>query len=258
MARATKTTPTEKTTVTEMKPASAARPGRGRIYDSITDTIGDTPLVRLDRIAGMKDVRANLLAKLEFFNPMASVKDRIGVSMIDAMEADGTVHEIPALRVFAQGLAVRRAERRLRLIERLDSERFRAFAARAREWVDAGPPEASSVPGGVAPAYAVAPRIIARWVDGVIVVVGAHQTPRRLIAEALNVIGPAKMMGFVFNGEDHTLSRYLPGYYEYDATQPSTNNGSGGLGRALRKVRAPVARPAAERARSGKRPRRTS
>jgi cysteine synthase A len=66
-------------------------PGRGRIYDSITDTIGDTPLVRLDRIAAMKEVRANLLAKLEFFNPMGSVKDRIGVAMVDALEAIGRV-----------------------------------------------------------------------------------------------------------------------------------------------------------------------
>ncbi|MBV8850861.1 MAG: cysteine synthase A [Methylobacteriaceae bacterium] len=66
-------------------------PGRGRIYDSITDTIGDTPLVRLDRIAKEHNVRANLLAKLEFFNPIASVKDRIGVSMIDAMEASGKI-----------------------------------------------------------------------------------------------------------------------------------------------------------------------
>ncbi len=65
--------------------------GRGRIYDSITDTIGDTPIVRLDRIAAMKDVPANLLAKLEFFNPLGSVKDRIGVSMIDALEAAGRV-----------------------------------------------------------------------------------------------------------------------------------------------------------------------
>src|SRR3954452_9207796 len=66
-------------------------PGRGRIYDSITDTIGDTPLVRLDRIAKEHNVRANLLAKLEFFNPIASVKDRIGVAMIDAMEAGGKI-----------------------------------------------------------------------------------------------------------------------------------------------------------------------
>jgi len=64
-------------------------PGRGRIYDSITQTIGDTPLVRLDRIAGEKGVHAHLLAKLEFFNPISSVKDRIGVAMIDALEVQG-------------------------------------------------------------------------------------------------------------------------------------------------------------------------
>ena len=66
-------------------------PGAASIYDSITDTIGDTPLVRLDRIAAMKDVPAHLLAKLEFFNPIASVKDRIGVAMIDALEEAGRI-----------------------------------------------------------------------------------------------------------------------------------------------------------------------
>jgi cysteine synthase A len=72
--------------------AEAARvPGRGRIYDSITDTIGDTPIVRLNRIGRERGVRANLLAKLEFFNPIGSVKDRIGVSMVDALEASGTL-----------------------------------------------------------------------------------------------------------------------------------------------------------------------
>src|SRR5271155_4040962 len=66
-------------------------PGRGRIYASITDTIGDTPLVRIDRIAKEKGVVADLLAKLEFFNPISSVKDRIGVSMIDALESQGKI-----------------------------------------------------------------------------------------------------------------------------------------------------------------------
>ncbi len=66
-------------------------PGRGRIYNSITETIGDTPLVRLDRLAREKGVKANLLAKLEFFNPIASVKDRIGVSMIDDLEQRGII-----------------------------------------------------------------------------------------------------------------------------------------------------------------------
>src|SRR5208337_4908072 len=66
-------------------------PGRGRIYASITDTIGDTPLVAMDRIAREKSVVARLLGKLEFFNPISSVKDRIGVSMIDALEAQGRI-----------------------------------------------------------------------------------------------------------------------------------------------------------------------
>ena len=65
--------------------------GRGRIYGSITDTIGDTPIVRLDRMAADRGVKAHLLAKLEFFNPIASVKDRIGVNMIDAAEHAGVL-----------------------------------------------------------------------------------------------------------------------------------------------------------------------
>src|SRR5450631_1259576 len=72
-------------------PEAAHLPGRGRIYDSITETMGDTPLVRLRKIAQQKGVKANLLAKLEFFNPIASVKDRIGVHMISVMEAAGKI-----------------------------------------------------------------------------------------------------------------------------------------------------------------------
>ncbi|MDB5550901.1 MAG: Cysteine synthase, chloroplastic/chromoplastic [Rhizobium sp.] len=67
------------------------KPGRGRIYNSITETIGDTPIVRLDKLAREKGVKANLLAKLEFFNPIASVKDRIGVAMIESLEAQGKI-----------------------------------------------------------------------------------------------------------------------------------------------------------------------
>ena len=70
---------------------SDSKPGRGRIYDSITQTIGDTPLVRIDKFAAEKGVGARLAAKLEFFNPIASVKDRIGVAMIEALEAAGRI-----------------------------------------------------------------------------------------------------------------------------------------------------------------------
>ena len=67
------------------------KPGRGRIYDSITQTIGDTPLVRLHRMPKEAGSRADILLKLEFFNPIASVKDRIGVNMIEAMEQQGII-----------------------------------------------------------------------------------------------------------------------------------------------------------------------
>lgn len=67
--------------------------GRGRIYDSITETIGDTPLVRAPRLSAQNGARADVLLKLEFFNPIGSVKDRIGVAMIEAMEQDGTIRE---------------------------------------------------------------------------------------------------------------------------------------------------------------------
>jgi len=66
-------------------------PGRGRVYNSITETIGDTPLVRLNRVAKEAGAKADILLKLEFFNPMASVKDRIGVSMIEDLEARGLI-----------------------------------------------------------------------------------------------------------------------------------------------------------------------
>lgn len=62
---------------------------RGRIYESVLETIGATPLIRLSRLAADAGLKAGLLAKLEFFNPMGSVKDRIGLAMIDALEADG-------------------------------------------------------------------------------------------------------------------------------------------------------------------------
>src|SRR5438093_3222672 len=65
------------------------QPFRGKIYEDITQTIGHTPLVRLRRVIG--DSKATVVAKLENFNPLWSVKDRIGVSMIDAAERDGKI-----------------------------------------------------------------------------------------------------------------------------------------------------------------------
>lgn len=64
-------------------------PGRGRIYDSMLETIGNTPLIRLHRIAKEAGCVADVVVKAEFFNPLSSVKDRIGLSLIEAAEASG-------------------------------------------------------------------------------------------------------------------------------------------------------------------------
>lgn len=64
-------------------------PGRGHSYASVLETIGNTPLVRLNRIAETHGAVADIYAKLEFFNPLSSVKDRIALSMIEAAENEG-------------------------------------------------------------------------------------------------------------------------------------------------------------------------
>jgi cysteine synthase A len=70
-------------------PPAASPEFRGRIYDSVLDTIGATPLVRFDQLARQQGIDAEIIGKLEFFNPLASVKDRIGRAMIEAAEASG-------------------------------------------------------------------------------------------------------------------------------------------------------------------------
>ncbi|MBS7543389.1 cysteine synthase A [Ancylobacter oerskovii] len=76
---------------------AGSKPGRGRVYSSITETVGDTPLVELRRLPAQRGVKARILAKLEFFNPLASVKDRIGLSMIAAMEEAGVLRPTTVL-----------------------------------------------------------------------------------------------------------------------------------------------------------------
>ena len=77
-------------------------------------------------------------------------------------------------------------------------------------------------------------RVIARWIDGLLVVVAAHRTPRRLVEEALSVVDPAKIIGLVFNGDDPLLSIYQPSRYaEY---HPQGTKATGLWGRAFRKI----------------------
>ena len=72
---------------------SKETPGRGRVYDSILHTIGNTPLVRLNRLAEQAGCVATIYAKLEFFNPLSSIKDRIALGMIEAAEASGQLNK---------------------------------------------------------------------------------------------------------------------------------------------------------------------
>ena len=72
--------------------SAVQRQGRGRVFDSIVDAIGDTPIVRLRKLPEAHGVSATILAKLEYFNPAASVKDRIGAAMVIAMEKAGGIN----------------------------------------------------------------------------------------------------------------------------------------------------------------------
>ena len=74
-------------------PARFSRKGRGQIYASMLDLVGDTPLVGLPRLTAELKPKGEVVAKLEFFNPLSSVKDRIGVAMVEALEAKGLLKE---------------------------------------------------------------------------------------------------------------------------------------------------------------------
>jgi cysteine synthase A len=133
-----------------MSDSAATTPGRGRIYDDITQTIGDTPLVRLTRLAEAHGAEAEILAKLEFFNPIASVKDRIGVAMIDALQAEGKLGPECVLVEPTSGntgiaLAFVAARRGLRLIlvmpETMSLERRKMLALLGAELVLTPGPE---------------------------------------------------------------------------------------------------------------------
>lgn len=138
---------------------STHKPGRGRIYDSILDAIGDTPVVRLRRLPQLHGVNATILAKLEYFNPSASVKDRIGSAMIVAGEKAGAINKDtvliePTSGNTGIGLAFAAASRgyRLKLVmpESMSIERRKMLAFLGAELVLT--PAAQGMKGAIATA----------------------------------------------------------------------------------------------------------
>ena len=159
---------------TEIKTLAATRTwGRGRVYDNIAETIGHTPLVKLQKVKAASNLKADILMKLEFFNPLSSVKDRIGVSMIDVLETQGRI--TPGKTVLIEptsgntgiGLAFVAAARGYRLIlvmpETMSMERRKILAHLGAEL------ELTPGPGGMPGAVQRADELAKTMPDSVIV-----------------------------------------------------------------------------------------
>jgi capsular exopolysaccharide synthesis family protein len=92
-------------------------------------------------------------------------------------------------------------------------------------------------------------RVLEKWVDGVILVVGAHRTPRKFFEEALNMVDASKLMGLVFNADDRPLSGYYSGYYRYVTEPPANGRRTAWLRQAVKRVGGSLRRPRVRRMR---------
>ncbi len=212
--------------------------GRGRIYNSIAETIGHTPLVRLSKVTKAANLTADILMKLEFFNPLSSVKDRIGVSMIDTLEAQGkitpgkTVLVEPTSGNTGVGLAFVAASRGYRLIlvmpETMSIERRKILAHLGAEL------ELTPGPGGMPAAVERAEELAKTLPDAIIP--GQFENPANPLVHELTtaeeiyndtggkldalVIGVGT--GGTLTGCGRALKKRIPGLKIY-AVEPSTS-----------------------------------
>lgn len=183
---------------------SPAIRAQGRIFSNITETIGATPLVRLDKIAAKYGVKAELLGKLEFFNPIASVKDRIGVSMIEELESRGLIKEGSVLVEPTSGntgiaLAFVAAQRGYRLIlvmpETMSLERRKMLAFLGAELVLT--PGAEGMKGAVARAKQLVEETPNALIPGQFVNPANPAVHRRTTAEEIWIDTEGKVDAFV-------------------------------------------------------------
>lgn len=212
--------------------------GRGRVYDSIAETIGHTPLVRLSKVTKAANVSADILLKLEFFNPLSSVKDRIGVAMIDTLEAQGKI--TPGKSVLIEptsgntgiGLAFVAATRGYRLIlvmpETMSIERRKILAHLGAEL------ELTPGPGGMPAAVARAEELAKSLPDAIIP--GQFENPANPLVHELTtaeeiyndtggkvdalVVGVGT--GGTLTGCGRALKKRIPGLKVF-AVEPSTS-----------------------------------
>lgn len=239
-------------TDTEFKTLAATQTwGRGRVFDNISETIGHTPLVKLSKVAAAAKVSAQILMKLEFFNPLSSVKDRIGVAMIDALEAQGKI--TPGKSVLVEptsgntgiGLAFIAAARGYRLIlvmpETMSIERRKILAHLGAE-LDLTPG-----PGGMPAAVARAEEL-AKTIPGA-VIPGQFENPANpriheltTAVEIFNDTGgkvDALVVGVgtggTLTGCGRALKTRIPGLKVY-AVEPSTSAILSGHARGPHKI----------------------
>lgn len=211
---------------------------RGKIYNSITETVGATPLVRLHSFEKKYNLQAQILAKLEFFNPLSSVKDRIALNMIEVAEQQGKIN--PATSVLIEptsgntgiGLAFVAAAKGYRLIitmpESVSQERRKMIRHLGAELVLT--PAASGMKGAIAKAEEIA------QADSNSFIVGQFNNPanpakhRSTTAEEIwaDTNGHADILiagvgtGGTITGVSQVLKKYKPNFKSI-AVEPSAS-----------------------------------
>lgn len=205
--------------------------GKGTVVAICSPAAGDGKSVTSINLAGAlaQDPKARvLLIEVDLHRPFATMDDYLALGDPDALGLVDVILE--------PSLTLKEAVRHLPLFnlsilpggsrspapyEVLKSPRFRDLLEDARrryDYVILDAPPVVPVPDC---------RLIEGWVDGFIMVVSAHRTPRRMLGEALNLIRPEKILGLVFNRHDRMASRYYRYYYNYAYEQSKRWKGFG-------------------------------